>query len=25
VKVGLRRDAEIYTEAIPRLRRLGLL
>ena len=25
VKVGLRRDAAIYTEAIPRLRRLGLL
>lgn len=25
VKVGIRRDAEIYTEAIPRLRKLGWL
>ena len=25
VKVGIRRDAQIYTEAIPRLRKLGLL
>lgn len=25
IKVGLRRDAQIYTEAIPRLRKLGLL
>ena len=25
VKVGMRRDAQIYTEAIPRLRKLGLL
>ncbi|OGX29190.1 MAG: hypothetical protein A3B78_02265 [Omnitrophica WOR_2 bacterium RIFCSPHIGHO2_02_FULL_67_20] len=25
IKVGMRRDAQIYTEAIPRLRKLGLL
>lgn len=25
VKVGMRRDAQIYLEAIPRLRKLGLL
>ena len=25
LKVGMRRDAQIYTEAIPRLRRLGWL
>ena len=25
VKVGMRRDAKIYTEALPRLRKLGLL
>lgn len=25
VKVGMRRDAQIYVEAIPRLRKLGLL
>lgn len=25
VKMGIRRDAEIYTEAIPRLRKLGWL
>lgn len=25
IKVGMRRDAEIYTEAIPRLRKLGWL
>jgi len=25
VKVGMRRDAQIYTEAIPRLRKLGWL
>lgn len=25
IKVGVRRDAEIYTEAIPRLRKLGWL
>ena len=25
IKVGIRRDAQIYTEAIPRLRKLGLL
>ena len=25
VKVGMRRDAQIYTEALPRLRKLGLL
>jgi len=25
IKAGLRRDAEIYTEAIPRLRKLGWL
>ena len=25
VKVGMRRDAQIYTQALPRLRKLGLL
>ena len=25
VKVGIRRDAQVYAEAIPRLRKLGLL
>ena len=25
IKVGMRRDAQIYAEAIPRLRKLGLL